>query len=157
MKKISMLLIYLEGIVVGTILGLRIQKRYVKKWKDLSNKNRALFLLMDQWVRIGQENKKIKEYFLRYKFYKIAIYGMSYVGLRLTKELKGSEIRIMYGIDRDAANILSDVSIFTLNDSLPDVDAIVVTAIGGFDEINDRLSRKVCCPVIAIEDILNEI
>ena len=43
------------------------------------------------------------------------------------------------------------------NDELDAVDTIIVALIGGFDEVFDVLSQKIDCPIIAIEDILNEI
>ena len=40
---------------------------------------------------------------------------------------------------------------------LETVDAVVVTAITFFDEIEERLSEKVDCPIISLEDILYEV
>ena len=79
------------------------------------------------------------------------------MGLRLVKELKNSEIEIAYGIDRNAANIYSEIKLVTIEENLPDVDAVVVTLVDGFDKVRDMLSKRLSCPVIAIEDIINEI
>jgi len=40
-------------------------------------------------------------------------------------------------------------------DELPDVDVIVVTADYYFEEIKDKLSKKVDCPIISIGEILS--
>jgi hypothetical protein len=37
------------------------------------------------------------------------------------------------------------------------VDAIVVTAITFFDEIEEKLSEKIDCPIISLDDILYEV
>ena len=61
------------------------------------------------------------------------------------------------GIDQKADSIYSDVDIVTMADSLEEVDAVVVTAITFFDEIEEQLSGKLDCPVISLEDILYEV
>lgn len=40
---------------------------------------------------------------------------------------------------------------------LESVDAIVVTAITFYDAIKKKLSKKVCCPVISLKDVLSEV
>ena len=44
-----------------------------------------------------------------------------------------------------------------MEDTLDDVDAIVVTAVTFFDEIEDELHKKVNCPILSLEDILYEV
>ena len=82
---------------------------------------------------------------------------MSYAGETLIEELKGSDITIAYGIDKNADSIYADIEVFALGDNLPDVDAVIVTAITYFDEIEEILSTKLKCPVLSLEDILYEI
>ncbi len=82
---------------------------------------------------------------------------MSYAGERLVEELEGSNIKIRYGIDRKADNIYADIDIVSPDDSLDEVDAIVVTSITFFDEIEEQLSEKMDCPIISLEDILYEV
>jgi hypothetical protein len=47
--------------------------------------------------------------------------------------------------------------VYSPEDSLKEVDAIVVTAIASFDEIKGNLSSKVDCPIISLEKILFEV
>lgn len=54
----------------------------------------------------------MKDYFLRNGYKKITIYGMRYVGETLLDELKNSEINVVYGIDKNADFVCSDVSAF---------------------------------------------
>lgn len=82
---------------------------------------------------------------------------MSYAGETLLTELRESEIQVIYGIDRDLNRVHSDIDMFTMEDSLQKVDAIVVTAITFFEEIAKDLSSKVDCPIISLEDILYEV
>ena len=44
----------------------------------------------------------------------------------------------------------------SLESELGDVDAVVVTAITYFDEVEEQLGRKLDCPVVSLENILYE-
>ncbi len=156
-EKYIILKCLLTGMGIISFLIMRLQQKCINSWKTATAKNRALFMLMDQWTYIKQEGKNLQTYFTKKKYNKIAVYGMGDVGRHLVKELQHSEVEILYGIDRNARNIHSDIKIITIDDNLPAVDAIVVTLMDGYDEIFDVLSEKIDCPIIAIEDILNEI
>ena len=145
------------GITAGTVA-------VWKKWKTreaailaLSNKHLALFFLMNQWVKVKQENKSIGEYLRKKGYENIAIYGMNYAGETLLDELAGSVVEVKYGIDRNADSIYLNVDIVSPEESLEDVDAIIVTAITYFDEIAEQLVKKTNAEILSLEDILNEI
>ncbi|MEZ3518140.1 MAG: hypothetical protein K1W37_23675 [Lachnospiraceae bacterium] len=129
----------------------------LNKTQSMSDKHLALFLMMNQWVKVKQEGKNLSEYFERNGYKRIAVYGMSYAGETLIDELKGSKIEIAYGIDQRASSIYADVDIVSAEDTLKDVDAVVVTAISFFDEIEEKISLKLDCPIISLEDVLYDI
>lgn len=151
----------LAGTIVGAVAGAGTVAKIVSesecKAKQLSNKHLALFLMMNQWVKVKQKGKNLASYFEKKGYKKIAIYGMSYAGETLLEELKDSDIEVAYGIDRKADGIYADVDIVSVDDNLKNVDAIVVTAITFFDEIEEKLSQKVNCTIISLEDILYEV
>ena len=137
---------------VGKVSGIKFHKT-----KSMSDKHLALFLMMNQWVKVKQEGKNLVSYFEKNGYRKIAIYGMSYAGETLADELKGSGITVAYGIDKRADSIYADVNIMSLDDKLESVDAVVVTAVTFFEEIEEQLLEKVDCPIISLEDILYEV
>lgn len=147
--------------LAGTVIGASVMGKATFKKLDkiqlLSDKHLVLFLMMNQWVKVKQEGKDLREYFEKNDFKNIAIYGMSYAGETLVEELKNTDIHIAYGIDKNADAIYADIDIVSVNEELQGVDAVVVTAITFFDEIEKVLSKKVSCPVISLEDILYEI
>lgn len=147
--------------VIGAAAGVAVAEKskgdQVKSAWDMSNKHLALFQMMNQWVRVKQEGKNLAEYFERNKYKNIAVYGMSYAGETLLEELKDTDISVLYGIDQKADRIYADVDIFTMEDDLQQVDAVVVTAITFFDEIEEKLLKKMDCPIISLEDILFEV
>lgn len=145
------------GAAGGFAAGKFVSESRIKDGQKLSDKNRALYLLMNQWIRTKQEGKTIESYFVKMQYKEIAIYGMDYVGEILVKELKESSVKIKYVIDQNAALICSDFDVFLPNDELKEADAIVVTPITYYEEIQRNLKRKVDCPIISIEDILYNI
>lgn len=120
-------------------------------------KNEAIMKMFNQWLLLKQEGKSIVKYFQENGFNKIAIYGMSYAGERLLADLKDTGIEVAYAIDRNAEHIFSEVEIVSVEDTLQDVDAVVVTAIYYFDEIEETLSDLIDCPIVSLEDIVYEL
>lgn len=151
----------MTGILAGAMIGTRVIAKTVgeagSQAKQLSDKHLALFLMMNQWVKVKLEGKSLSSYFEKNGYKKIAIYGMSYVGETLLSELKGTDIYVAYGIDKNSDGIYADVDVVSVDDALEDVDAVVVTAITFFDEIEEKLSKKLNCPIISLEDILYEV
>ena len=80
----------------------------------------------------------------------------------MLKELADSPVRVLYGIDRQAekaagklaAGRWAGLPIRKPEDTLPEADAIIVTAVYFFSEIDEQLRQKVTCPVISLEDVL---
>lgn len=156
-KGVVGVVLLLAGAAGGAIGAEKIAGAKIKDRQKMSDKHLALFLMMNQWVKVKQEGKNLASYFEKNGYKNIAIYGMSYAGETLVEELRGSEIQVAYGIDKRADSLYMDVDIVTMEDSLEDVDAVVVTAITFFDEIEELLSEKLDCPIISLEDILYEV
>lgn len=155
MKKwiISVLLV-LTSVAIGVKIIEKASNKEIDRAKGMSDKHLALFLMMNQWVKVKQSGKNLASYFNEHGYKKIAIYGMSYAGETLLNELKDSEIKVVYGIDKKAGGIYADIETVSADDILEDVDAVVVTAITFFGEIEEKLSQKMECPIICLEDIL---
>lgn len=156
-KGIISVLSVLTGAVVGAGAVAKVSGEATSKVQSMSDKHLSLFLMMNQWVKVKQEGKNLSSYFEKNGYKKIAIYGMSYAGETLLDELKDSSIEVAYGIDKNAYGLQAGVEIVSIDDELEAVDAIVVTAITFFDEIEEKLSGKVNCPIMSLEDILYEI
>lgn len=158
MKKLTLsLLSVLGGAATSAVAVRKVTGKATEVQRNMSEKHLALFLMMNQWVAVKQEGKNLADYFDKQGYKSIAIYGMSYAGERLLEELKCSDIQVQYGIDKNADNIYMDVNIVTMEDELKPVDAIVVTPIFFFDEIEEELSQKIDCPIISLEDVLYEV
>ncbi|MBD5476909.1 MAG: hypothetical protein HDR17_13180 [Lachnospiraceae bacterium] len=154
-------IISIASAIAGAATGAGITAKQVtketKRQKELSDKHFALYLLMNQWVKVKQENKSIASYLEKKGYRDIAIYGMNYVGETLLGELAGSGVNVKYAIDRNADNIYTDVDVVMPDASIEKVDAIIVTPVTFFDEIEEMLSWKTDCPILSMEDILYEV
>lgn len=155
-KGIISVLSVLTGAAIGAGLTGKVKEESLKQANHYGNKHLEMFLMMNQWVKVKQEGGNLASFFEKNNYKKIAIYGMGYAGETLVEELKGSDIEIAYGIDQKADSIFADINVVFPDNPLDDVDAIVVTAITFFDEIEERLSKKVDCPILSLEDVLYE-
>ena len=82
---------------------------------------------------------------------------MSYVGETLYHELEDSPVEVAYAIDKRAEGMYADVELLSPDDELPDVDAVIVTPVFFFDEIEEMLASKMDADIVSMEDILYEV
>ena len=156
-KSVISVLSALTWAAVGAGAVGKMGSNKIDKARAMSDKHLELFKMMTQWVQVKQNGKSLVSYFEEHGYNRIAIYGMSYAGETLLNELKTSDIIVEYGIDRNATSIYADIDIVSTTDDMRKVDAIVVTAITFFYEIEEMLSEKIDCPIISLEDILYEV
>lgn len=123
-------------------------------WKELNDKHLSLFLLMNDWVQVLQQNKSISAYLIGEGYQSVAIYGISYVGITLLRELQNSNINIKYVIDKNKNVFISKCKIVDPDAYLENVDAIIVTSVYYYQEIRRELLTKINCPIISLRDIL---
>jgi len=100
------------------------------------------FAMYDQWLHNYRDNKKIDTFFKDNSYNSIAIYGMGRISEHIIEDLKGSDISIKYGIDKNAEKIYFNEIEVILPERISDmdkVDAIVVTPIQFFNEIEKMI------------------
>lgn len=128
-----------------------------KEAQKYADKHLAIMQVMNQWIINKQEGKSLVTFFEENGYKTIAIYGMSYLGERLEDELRDSGIKVAYAIDKNAENIYADVEVRDPKDAMDDVDAVIVTSVFFFDEIEEQLENVFDCPIISMEDIVQEV
>lgn len=127
--------------------------------EDLSfyeDKYYRYYQLLNKWMHIRNQNRNVEDYFIKKKFYKIAVYGIGGMGRHLLDELNDSAIEIMYTIDQDKSLSYLEVENKSLDNELLEVDAIIVTPIFYFSEIRKKLKEKIKCPIISLEEVIEE-
>ncbi len=150
LKKIG---VFLLGTAIGGVIISFSTMKTITQAKKNEKKYLTLFRMMNQYLVTKQLDKKLEDFFVNKGIETIAIYGMSHVGQRIIDDLENSRIKIMYGIDQRADKLTYDMDIYSPEDELPVVDAIVVTAYD-FDEIVELLEGKVNCKILAFDEII---
>ncbi len=145
------------GMIVSYALMNKKFKKQLGAETALSNKHLSLFLLMQQWIRQKIKGRNVADYLRNKGIKTVAIYGMNYVGDALLDDLRAFDIEVKYGIDMNAAHIFSIVPVYHPDDTLPEVDAVIVTAISSFDSIEEKLLPKIDACILSLEDIVYEI
>ncbi len=156
MKKKSFLVGGLFGMAAGAAVVGYIKNQALGKQKEATYKYLTLFRNMNQYVVTKQRGKSIVDYLNDMGIKTAAIYGMSHMGQRVIDDLKGSDIKVLYGIDQRADRMTYEVPIYHPEDELPEVDAIIVTAFD-FDEIESMLSEKMESQIIDFNDMIYQI
>ena len=144
----------LLGIIIGVISSNLIINKRTEKNNSKVYKFKSYYNLLNKWLLLLHDGKKI-EIYLKNKGYKtIAIYGMGEIGNRLYEELKDSEIEVKYAIDKNPMVTYSGLNVKNLEDELEEVDVVVVTAVFMFETISEEIKGRLQCPIVSLEDII---
>lgn len=127
---------------------------FTKNQCKRGDKFARMFRLLNRWLELIEDRKAITNYLEKMNYSNIAIYGVGTLGKHLVRELNCSAIKIDYIIDKKVEIIEEDIMIYKPDDSFPNTDAVIITAIMEFDNIADELEPKVNCPIISLEDII---
>lgn len=139
------------GIAVGNLKGKEIDKQARR-----ANKNASVIDALARWVSIMQDGKSVKDFFVENNYKTVAIYGYHYIGERLFEELRKNGIEVKYAIDQNRSGLQADIEVKKLEDDLEEVDAVIVTPVFYFNEIEDKLVEIFDCPIISFEEVLSE-
>ncbi len=164
-KKIALSMVKLT--TLGGVLGgmVYIFNKSLKKENDFKRRFKSYYNTTSQWLANRNDNKEVGNYFEENNYNTIAIYGMGTMAELFYNELKKSnpKVKVAYFIDKNAEELyygLDDIDVVGLDDisAREEVDAVIVTPIYDFDEINDELmERGVEADIISLEDIVYEI
>lgn len=156
-KRVLAIVSFLGGVVIGVAGGSYFKGKIISKSNERINKFKSYYNILNQWIVLDHEGKKLEQYFINNNYMKIAVYGMGEIGNRLYEELKNSSVKIDYVIDKNAESAYSELEIFSPEDMLGEVDAVIVTTAFAFEEIRDELSKKCNCPIVSLEDVVFEL
>ena len=147
------------GIFLGSIGGLAYySKKSLDKSGQLQGRYKAYYQLANQWLVNKNEGKNVATYFADNDIEKVAIYGMGTLGELLYNEIK-ENVKVAYFIDKNADTLyygLDDTAVVGFDDidSQGEVDAIIVTPIFDFDDIEKDLEDVIDTQLISLEDIV---
>ncbi len=112
--------------------------------------------LLANWLKLKREGKSLSKYFEDNYLKNIAIYGLGNLGQEVYYELLNLEnVKVLYGIDKNAKNLnIDNFKILLPNEPLEKVDAVIVTPLQYYNEIEETLNKIGIKNVISIEDIV---
>lgn len=120
------------------------------------DKYEMYYNLMERWLTIHEEGRTIPQVLETMGFSTIAVYGLGKIGKHVIYEMKGSNVNVQYAIDRVRSGKYDSVIVKNVDEPLPEVDAVIVTTIYDFEEVEEMLVKKVHYPIISLEEILYE-
>lgn len=143
------------------ILGIVASKKCICKGIDKQNvmqkkKFESFYNLTERWITIYEEGKSLESILVERNIKTIAVYGIGKLGKHVVTQLRGSKVKVVYAIDRAVKGYWQDVEVMPLQGHIPDVDAIIVTAINDMDAIERKLKKYTNCAVVSLEELLYE-
>lgn len=125
----------------------------IKRLKEL-DKYRKISYLYNQWLILKEEKRVIADYLRQSSFFRVAIYGITPIAMRLYKELSTNEIEVDYFIDRNAPYLKNEKEIYSLNDELPKVDLVIISLVEYENEIKKDIQRKMQANVMTVMELI---
>lgn len=112
--------------------------------------------ILRRWLSLRFQNKSVCSYFVGNNYKRIVIYGLGVLGGLLADEMRTYNLIITYGIDQDVHKGKKfDFPIYNLEDTLPEVDVIVVTVGYAYGDVKQKLEEKGNYKVISLEFLLD--
>lgn len=149
---------YIVVIVVSVLLGIlfdrKICKKAINSIENERNKYICLFMVLELWLANKHNGIELETYLQKMGYQKVAIYGMSVLGNLLYQELKDTDIKVSYAIDKNADNMYFGLPVIKPSEECGEVDAIIVTAILEYDRIRAALQKQTNIKIISLEDIV---
>ena len=157
MKKRYVFILAMIGFILGYLISYHFKKRDMKEKDKKIEKFKGYYTISNLWIGIKNDGKSTAEYFRKYNYTSVAVYGMGELGQRLCEDLSNSEINIKYTIDQNTHNQYVGIKACTLEDELELVDVVVVTATFDFYKIAEELETHISCPIVSLEEVVYDI
>lgn len=113
-------------------------------------------LLDKQWIELENLGGNINSFFKERNIKTIAVYGIGSLTNRLIDELQEFNINILYLISSSQINIYKGISVYDIDEELPEVDIIVITEIDNYLKVERELCEKNIIEVISIQELVDK-
>jgi hypothetical protein len=105
-----------------------------------------------KWISFQKNDIKLTEFLAFNHFNSVAVYGYGKIGELLVNRLANEGVMVQYAIDMNAAKI-SRIKAYSLDDDIPQVDVVIITACG-VNSIKEALLEKGFKNIISLWEIL---
>lgn len=120
---------------------------------------RAHDRLLEDWMYIRDREINLSQFFKKYGYHNVAIYGMGKLGRHLLYELNKGGIKVSFGIDKNSKDCKREMGleIYSPEQKMPETDAVVITIINHYADISEMLTSNMECPMITLEEVIQEL
>lgn len=118
-----------------------------------NKKFNQIIKVYERWMKLKNDNSGVFAFIRDSGFERVVVYGLGSLGRSLCGELCAQNIDVPYVMDR-RKGIPCGYPLYAIEDDLPDADLIIVTAISAYEEVREKLSKKMCCPILSLDDII---
>ncbi len=123
---------------------------------QLMDKFKKMFFIYNAWMDLYNRGCSVSQYLRKKGINSVAIYGNGYLGKQLYKELKRNGINVAYFIDRNALYMKEEIPVYSANEKLPQVDAVIITLTQGENEVISMLKKNFCTKYYSISELIKE-
>jgi len=106
-----MMVVYIVGFCMGASWIFKRNFEFTKKQCERGDKFSRMFGLLDYWLKLKEDKKDITFFLKKMSYNNIAIYGLGHLGTHLVRELKHSDIKIDYAIDKNVEEFEENIII----------------------------------------------
>lgn len=122
--------------------------------KESNEKMHLFYDVLVSWINLLQNGEKIEAILRKRGYHSIAIYGMAELGQLLLNELLKTNIEVKCLIDQKADMLEFNTKIVKPTEFDECVDAIIVTAVYNFSEIEKQMTSISECVCISLEELV---
>lgn len=140
----------------------KVCSRHVRKKKDDEQgylyteaaKRRAYCRIYDKWMALMEDGISLDTYFIKHGIRTIVIYGYMALGKHLYEQLRASSVEIIAIMDKRGGIRHQELPVYSLEDKIPECDAIIVTPVYDYGEILSDLQKKTNVKIISLEQVV---
>lgn len=144
----------LMGILIGATGIKKMNDKVIKEKEVTKQRYRQYYDILNYWMESNLRGKTIPDYLKEKKYNNIVIYGMGEMGNRLYEQVRGSDIRVHYAIDKNPISGYSELNVVGAAMETDGIDAVIVTPVYDFDKIKTDLKGSFSCEIISLEEII---
>lgn len=137
-------------------LGIEVSEAQIS-YKEMYEKQKQDTEVLKEWLAIKSVPKALGDYLRDKGTYHVAIYGYVRLGTVLQRELLNDGIDVDYVIDRMGTMLECPYTVYTIEDDLPQTDAIIVVPPGLCDVVKPTLAQKVDAAIFDLSRMIGEV
>jgi len=131
------------------------EMRVISSKEKKKDKFQIYFNVMNQWLQVYENHsfKNMKNYFDNKGILTVAIYGYGVMGKHLHKVLSQLGIEVQYIIDKNVKEEDCELPVVRPHDKMDYVDAVIVSLVAEFADIECILKKNYGGHIVSIEEI----